>query len=81
MLEDILAALPAVTAGMTGRPGEWTLLGTVDRPDEAGELRHRLGNRFEVLATPGPTGRGGAHPWIAPRAGWEVWARVVASPS
>lgn len=79
MLEDILAALPAVTAGMSGRPGEWTLLGTVERPDEAGELRHRLGDGFEVLATPGPTGRGRSQSWIAPRAAWEVWARVIES--
>lgn len=76
MLEDILAALPAVTAGMSVRPGEWTLLGTVRSPNEAEQVRVRLGDGFEVITAPGPPGRASAHPWIASRAAWEVWARM-----
>ncbi len=77
MLDDLLAALPTATERMRRFAGEWTILGTVPAQADIGLVRAALGPDFEVAAQPFEVHlAAGAHPWVRPRATWEIWARA-----
>ena len=79
MIDDVLAALPGLTAALLTDPGRWQFVGVVASADDAGLVRAALGPAFEVGTEPYAANLAvGGNQWIRSRTHWEVWVRATA---